>query len=412
MLTITEALKVIRKNLPPRRTVQVSVTEALNRMLAEEITSPEDSPAFDNSAMDGFAVRWEDVKEATPENPVLLKIIGESRAGIPYQRQVSAGEAVRINTGAVIPKGADVVIPVEDTRLEGEMVTVLTVQKQWQHVRFRGEEFRKGELLLEAGTKIAPQHVGLLISVGIQQVSVFKSPQIALFTTGSELIAPEEKVLAEGQIRDSNRYMLQAAISLVGGELIVSSKLPDDPQQTVQALRQAGEQADIVLLTGGVSVGPHDHVKAAAEAVGFQPLFWKVAQKPGKPLFVAKKQDTLLFGLPGNPVSTFMCFLTYVYPTIRYFNGQEFALPVLTAQAGQTIENRMKRDHLMRVRLKWGESDLQVFPLPRQGSHMLTTLTAAEGFVIVGAGEMISFGDPVRVYPFPWSQFRNEWKIE
>lgn len=404
MISINEAIAIIKANVPAPRVEERSLSQAVGRYLADDVQAPEPSPRYTNSAMDGYAVRWEEVSALTPERPVRLTLIGESRAGEPFAGTVGRGEAVRISTGAMLPAGADTVIRLEDTQEEGQGVVIKIAKRQGQDVRHRGEEFAEGALLLRRGTRIAAPQAALLASVGIDSVRGFAPCTIALLVTGSELVATGMGI-ADHQIRDSNTVMLRAAIQEVGATLVSCLRVADESQATANAIGQA--QADIILCTGGVSVGRHDHVKEAAEANGFVPLFWRVRQKPGKPLYFARKGDTLLFGLPGNPVSAFMCFTHYVRPLIGALVGLPFGWPTILTQAVSDIANNGKRTNLIRVRRAGVPSSGRygIESAERQGSHMLTSLADADGYIILEPGQTVLAGDRIEMYQY---DFRRE----
>lgn len=404
MISINEAIAIIKENVPAPRVEERSLPQAVGRYLADDVQAPEPSPRYTNSAMDGYAVRWEEVSALTPERPVRLTLIGESRAGEPFAGTVGRGEAVRISTGAMLPAGADTVIRLEDTQEEGPGVVINAAKRQGQDVRHRGEEFADGALLLRRGTRIAAPQAALLASVGIDPVRVFAPCTIALLVTGSELVATGSGI-ADHQIRDSNTVMLRAAIQETGATLVSCLRVADESQATAIAIGQA--QADIILCTGGVSVGRHDHVKEAAEANGFTPLFWRVRQKPGKPLYFARKGKTLLFGLPGNPVSAFMCFTHYVRPLIGALAGLPFGWPTVLAQAVSDIANNGKRTNMIRVRRAAAPSPGRygIESAERQGSHMLTSLADADGYIILEPGQTVLAGDRIEMYQY---DFRRE----
>jgi len=405
MISITEAIAIIQTNIPAAKVETVPLAQAAGRYLADDILAPEPSPRYTNSAMDGYAVRWADVQGLTPERPRRLTIIGESRAGLPFTGEIDASQAVQISTGAMLPAGADTVIRIEDTEEEGEGVVINVAKRQGQDVRHRGEEFAQGELLLRQGTRIAAPQAALLASVGIDPVKVFAPCTVALLTTGSELMAASAGDIAEHQIRDSNTVMLQTAIQEAGAQLISCQRVTDDHEATVAAIAEA-QGADLILCAGGVSVGRHDHVKAAAEANGFTPLFWRVRQKPGKPLYFARRGATLLFGLPGNPVSAFMCFTHYVRPLIRSLAGQPFAWPQVAAQAACDITNTDKRPNMVRVR--WAKPQVmgndEIESFDGQGSHMLTSLADADGYLILEPGQTVLAGNRIVMYQYDFGR--------
>ncbi len=402
MIEIHEALQIIRDNHPVPLVVTLPLLDALGRRLAMDILAPEPSPRYTNSAMDGFALRWEDVTTVIGGNPITLAIVGESQAGIPFSGTCRSGQAIKISTGAMLPKGTDTVIRVEDTQTEDNRVTILQVRKKGQDVRMAGEEFAAGELLLPQGTALQAPQLGLLTSVGINEVAVYYPPLVSLVVTGTELAAPGEPV-APHQIRDSNSIMLTAAVRQAGGEVVARHYTGDTPADTVAAIRKSINKSGIVIVTGGVSVGEHDHVKEAAQECGFVELFWRVRQKPGKPLFFARRDNCLLFGLPGNPVSGFMCFMYYIQPLLRGLQGREFSWRTTKARFGHSVKNKGSRTNFMRIGLRKKESGFIIAEvLEKQGSHMLSSIAQADGFIIMEPGQFLLEGSWQNVYLFPW----------
>jgi molybdopterin molybdotransferase len=398
ILSIVEALQIIRDKIPAVTPVECSLQQGVGKYLASDVVAPEPSPRYTSSAMDGYAVRWEDVLSACPEVPVRLKIVGESQAGMQFRGVVGSGEAIRISTGAVLGEGCDTVVRVEDTEEIDGSVLIKSVRCHGQDVRHLGEEFGAGELLLSRGTRITAAAAALLAAVGIEKLSVCKPCGVALLVTGSELVSVGEELGAD-QIRDSNMIMLRAAIEDSGGEVVRAVRVSDDAEATRQAMNETS--ADIIICSGGISVGRHDHVKKAAEDNGYQPFFWQIRQKPGKPLYFAGKGDTLLFGLPGNPVSAFMCFTHYVRPVITALNGLAFGWPMVSGEARSDITNTVKRPNMVRVRLQWHpNSGYYITHAARQGSHMLTSLTQADGYIILEPGQTLKAGERIDVYRY------------
>jgi len=392
MITVNEAFRILQENLPPQRQETLSLANAYLRYLAEDVVAPEPSPRFTNSAMDGYAVRWQDVKNTSPEKPVSLAIAGESQAGVPYEHDVKNGEAARISTGAVLPGGADTVVRVEDTEEKDNCVLILSVREQGQDIRLQGEEFQAGDLLLVKGRQLRTRQLAMLAAVGLRNFNVFSIPKTALLVTGTELISVDDKEIKPFQIRDSNRIMLKSATREAGGTVISCDQVEDDLESTVAILEQAaGNMPDFILCSGGVSVGRHDHVKKAAEEAGFQELFWKISQKPGKPLFAARKKNILLFGLPGNPVSAFMCFTHYVRPIMAHMHGQSMTHKSVTAKTPYEIANNHgKRTNFLRVKVEFvpGEVPL-ISEVDKQGSHMLSSITSADGYIVQEPREIL-----------------------
>jgi molybdopterin molybdotransferase len=403
MISIQEALQRLQENLQEARIDTVDISEANGRYVAESITAPEPSPRYTNSAMDGYALRWPDVMDASEDNPVLLKVVGESRAGMPYDKEISGNEAVHISTGAMLPPGADTVVRVEDTRKPSDSaVEILAVRCQGQDVRYEGEEFCSGDELLSAGTKLTARQLALLASIGHKQVRVFSPPKVSILVTGSELASLADKEIKSYQIRDSNSIMLKTALQEAGATVESCNNVVDELQATVDAISKAVSRGvDFIICSGGISVGEHDHVKEAAETVGFKELFWRIRQKPGKPLFAAKKGSTYLFGLPGNPVSAYMCFAHYIRPLLFTIRGRGMTWNTITAMAGEEMANNGKRTNFVRVKLEKKQGQLPyIVDIRKQGSHMLSSIVKADGYIILEPGTSVRPGDTVNVYLF------------
>lgn len=402
MITVQEALGILQQNLPEPRIITVFLENAFSHRLAEDIFAPEPSPRYTSSAMDGFAVRWQDVMTAGEATPERLVIAGESQAGVPYDGVVGEREAIRISTGAMLPAGADTVIRVEDSREAGDEVEILSCRKQGQDVRYAGEEFAAGTRILEQGQILHPRHIALLSAVGVDRVPVYDAPRVSLLITGTELAHHGDGEIKPYQVRDSNTPMLKSAILEAGGVIVECLHVEDDYDATVEAIRQAlARESDIILCSGGVSVGRHDHVKEAAEQVGLAQLFWKIKQKPGKPLFVARKGSTLLFGLPGNPVSAFMCFQNYVIPSLASMQGVSYLKKAISARAEVVIENSGRRTDFIRVVVTDEPNSVPTIrPIPQQGSHMLSSIVGADGYIVVEPGESLAPGELTEVFVF------------
>lgn len=402
MISVPEALTILKKNLPRPKIVHVALDDAYSRRLAADILSPEPSPRYTSSAMDGFCVRWEDVKGVGSDNPVSLKIVGESQAGVPYDKVVGDGEAIRISTGAMVPEGGDTVIRVEDTEEADGKVAILSCKGEGQDVRHRGEEFPKGAKILSRGLILKARQIAILSAVGYETVPVYGEPRVALLITGTELAHHGDSAIKPFQVRDSNAPMLQSAVLEAGGKIVSALHVEDDFAETVASMREAlKNNCDIILCSGGVSVGRHDHVKEAAEQVGFGELFWKIRQKPGKPLFVAQHGDTLLFGLPGNPVSAYMCFQNFVMPSLAALQGVDLLKKMISATAEVAIENTGKRTDFIRVDIKNEPHSIPTFkPIERQGSHMLTSIVEADGYIAIEPGGSIEPGELADVFVF------------
>lgn len=392
MLELESALERILAIVPPPTSESVKLTAASGRVLTENIASPLDLPPFDNSAMDGYAVRAHDVAGATAANPVRLRLHGRLAAGENSPNSIQSGECARIFTGAPIPGGADTVVMQEDTRVEGDEVLILDAVRSGENVRWHGEDVRKGSLLASAGTEISVGLLGLLAATGLETVSVACRPKVSVLATGTELRSAGEP-LTSGQIYECNRAMLAALIERAGGIPQVQPLVRDSLAETRAALESAFASSDIVVTSGGVSVGEMDFVKAAFEALGGHMEFWKVAIRPGKPFVFGRLNTKFLFGLPGNPVSAFVTFLLLVRPALRRWQGlAEVGLPRTQAVLGEAIANPGERLHFMRVRLT---ADGKIFSSGKQASHALSSLAAANALIAVPPKMQWVAGQPV-----------------
>ncbi|MCF7804770.1 MAG: molybdopterin molybdotransferase MoeA [Candidatus Marinimicrobia bacterium] len=404
MISIQQAIQTIKDHLPERRTEDRTLTESLGYYLAEKLTAPEPLPRFNNSAMDGYAVALD--LNSPPKLPMKLPVIGESQAGVPYHDELQPGEAIRISTGAYVPEGTSLVVPVEDTDNGDTEVVINDIGEQYSHIRFAGEEVSAGETIAQKRDKITPPMLSWLAGFGIQQVKVFSKPKVAVLTTGQELVDFGAK-LKPGQIRNTNQLYFESYLRDMGIEPVYSSQIPDSLSETKRILKEATDVADIILLSGGVSVGPHDHVKDAAESIGFERHFWKVKQKPGKPLYFASMGEKLLFGLPGNPVSTLMSTLVYVYPVINALAGNPGSnLASVPAFLDQSYTRRKagRAQYLLVKIVRQEESGYLIEPVGHQRSHMMSGVTESDGFIVVPVGtNEVSPEKKQTVYLFPWT---------
>ena len=375
LLTIDEARERVLGAVTALDAQELAVADALGRVLAEDVLADHDVPGFANSAMDGFAVR------AGPAGRV-LRVVGESRAGTPSPVGVGDGEAVRISTGAALPDGADAILAAEDADDRGETVTARQALSPGHHVRGPGEDLCAGETVLRAGTTLGAAELGLAVEAGRATVRCARRPRVAVLATGDELVAPGLP-LRHGQLHNSNAITLGALARRAGAELVSSAEVADDAQATRAAIGRALEGADVLLLTGGVSVGPHDHVKPALAALGVQEVFWRVALRPGKPLWFGTRGAQLVFGLPGNPVSAVVCFLLFARPALAALQGAPAPPPRGRAVLGEAVARQRTREEAVRVRLLDGRA----LPTGPQGSHQLSSMLGAEALAIVPRGE-------------------------
>jgi molybdopterin molybdotransferase len=359
----------------------VPLRDALGRTLGEELTSPDDVPPFDSSAMDGFAVRAEDTRGAGADAPVELKLVGESRAGSPAARGPERAEAVRISTGAVLPPGADSVVRVEDTAEREGVVEIRVEVPAGKEVRRAGEDIAAGAPALGPGTALGAAELAVAASVGAGELRCRRRPRVSILVTGDELVEAGLP-LAAGQIRNTNGIALEAQARDAGAVVMERTTVGDDYDATIEALGSA-LSADVAVTTGGVSVGPHDHVKPALGALDVEEVFWGVALRPGKPTWFGTRNGTLVFGLPGNPVSAMVTFRLFVRPALAALVGSDPRAHRTTAVMDQHYEKRPGRAHVVRCRLEAREDGWHVRPTKAQGSHVLTSMLDAEALAYI-----------------------------
>lgn len=397
MISLEQAQESILGAIPSPDIEYISPTAARDRVLALDIRATLNLPAFDNSAMDGFAVRSQETLDATSESPITLRDLGISAAGDATAPDVQAGTCVRIFTGAPIPRGADAVVMQEDTRQVGDQVHILDSVRAWENVRFKGEDIRSGNVVLTAGRRLNSAALGLIAALGINTLQVGRRPRLTILATGDELKDSSEP-LAEGQIYESNRLMISAMLEAAGALCQYMAIVPDDLLATENALAQALDSSDAVVTTGGVSVGERDHIKAAFCRLGGQLHLWRVAIKPGKPFAFGQLGGKLLFALPGNPVSAFVTGLLLVRPAVLRFQGaHRVHLPTFNAVAGERFENRGDRRHFVRVFIN---NEHRVVSAGTQAAHFMGSLALAEGLVDLGPGTTIQPGETLEVLNF------------
>lgn len=398
LLPVDEALARIADTLQPiRGHEQLPLVAALNRVLAQDVESPLDVPGHRNSAMDGYAVAAGDLPETGERG---LRVVGTALAGVPFSGTLASGEAVRIMTGAVVPEGADTVIMQEKTRREGDTVYVGPA-RSGDNVRHPGEDIASGQTVLPAGRRLVPADLGLLASLGIAEVKVRRPIRVAVFSTGDEL-APLGAPLANGQIYDSNRYTLNAMLRRLSAEVIDMGVVRDHPEAIADAFRSAADIADVVITSGGVSVGEADFVKATLDELG-QVDFWRIAMKPGKPLAFGMLGSTAFFGLPGNPVSVMATFYQIVQPSLQRLAGEQPMPPLrLRVPTSTKLKKRPGRQDFQRGILEPGpDGQLTVRSTGGQGSHILSSMSHANCFIVLPAASGdVEAGAIVEVQPF------------
>jgi molybdopterin molybdotransferase len=408
LISIEEARRRVLEAVTRLGDEDVPLDSALGRVLAEDVTSAIDVPPFDSSGMDGYALI------AGPEAE--LEVIGEARAGHPAEETVRPGTAVRISTGAVIPEGANAVVPVErTTALKGDdedhslhVDRDMRGKLRWSRVRVpetapganirrAAEDISLGAVVLREGTILGPAELGAAASVGRGTLRCARRPRVFVLITGDELTPPGEP-LKPGGIYGSNGFALAAQVERAGAELAGRRTVPDTPEGTRAALDEALSDADVVIVSGGVSVGPHDHVKDALRDLGVEEHFWGVRLRPGKPTWFGTRSATLAFGLPGNPVSAMVTFQLFARPALAALQGARPDAARTTAVLARPIARNPQRDEAVRVHLTHTDAGLVAEPTGAQGSHMLTSMLGADGLAMVlhGEGELAS-GERVEV---------------
>jgi molybdopterin molybdotransferase len=377
----------------------VRLEDCLGHVTAAEVRSPISLQPFDNSAMDGYALRAADT-----EGQLRLRIVGESRAGHPAEAAVGEGEAIWISTGAMVPAGADAVLPVEDASEEDGQVLPVRPAREGENIRRAGEDVEAGQVLLGPGQKIGAAEVAVLAAAGVAEIECAQRPRVAILGSGDELVPPGQP-LARGQIHDSNTYALSALVREAGAEPTHVARLPDSPEPTRQALSTIlSPEADLLIVAGGVSVGRHDHVKEALTDLGVEERFWRVAMRPGGPTwFGVLRRDggppALVFGLPGNPVSAMVTFHLFARPALRALAGLDPDAARTQATLATAYRKRPGKAHYLRCRLELTDGGWRAhLTRERQGSHVLTSMLGADALAVMPAdAEDVAAGELVEI---------------
>jgi molybdopterin molybdotransferase len=382
VIPIGEAQRKVLEEMPVLGMERIFILGALGRVLAQDVEARRDVPSADNSAMDGFACRHNDLAGANPTQPVKLKLIGEAPAGRPFPGSVGPGETVRILTGGLIPKGADTVIMVEDTARDGDLVVCTADPGKGAHIRMRGEDVRAGETILHRGNIIRPPEIGMLATLGHAYVYVYQRPVVAILSTGDELVDLDEP-FADGKVVCSNSYSLAAQVLECGAiPLSIGTATDDEVDQKLKisdALR-----ADVIITSGGVSVGKYDLVKQTFSKMGMSVKFWKVAMKPGKPLMFGTIGGKPVFGLPGNPTSAMISFEQFVRPALLKMMGHvNLFRPLVEATLAQDAPPTSKRLHLVRCKLFEEDGRMMAVTAGNQSSGALRSMLLADGLMIL-----------------------------
>ncbi len=401
MITYEEALNIVIEKTKELGNEKVFITDALNRVLAEDILADRDNPPADNSGMDGFAVKYEDIKGASENNPIPLKIVGESKAGdIPTK--IENGQAMPIYTGALIPEGADTVVQKELTKIDGNIVYILKELKKGTNIRPKAGDYKSGDILIKKGKKLRPYEIGIIASVNKPNVYVKQVPRVAIITTGDEILDIAEPITKQSQIRTSNTYSLYAQVLEVGAKPIIIGFAKDNPEDIKEKLRWA-KSCDVVLTSGGMSVGEYDLVKDfVVEQLKVNIHFYKVAIKPGKPVAFGtwgEEGEKIFFGIPGNPVASMVVFEVLVKPALKKMMG-------FTNPYNQTFDGILKEDYsrknadrteFIRVNVTYENGTFYINPFGKQDSNIITSMVNTNAIAIVEKGiEKLSKGDKLK----------------
>ncbi len=394
MISVEEAKEVIVKSARPLTPVVQSVSKSLHHTLAHDVVSPTHYPPFSQSAMDGFAILYSDHPEKES-----IEIIGEAPAGSPFKGKVTTGTAVRIFTGAKIPEGADTVVMQEKVSIEkGKLIIQDSALAQGINVRPEGQLIKKGEIALKKGLVLNAGAVGFLTGLGITSISVYPKPKVTIVVTGSELQKPGKR-LKEGQVYESNSYALIAALESISISPLRVVSVEDDEKQTTGALRTAVATSDVVLVSGGISVGEYDFVAKSLQELKVENIFYKISQKPGKPLFFGKRGACLIFALPGNPASVLNCFYEYALPAIKIM---QHASEIFLEKRQLPIASSYSKKEGLGIFLKGKIADSKVEVLPGQESNNIGAFAFADCIIYLPASKgNVSSGEPVEVHLLP-----------
>lgn len=397
MIPVDEALDKILSHVLPLGFEKVSLLDALGRVIGEDIYAKRNIPPLDNSAMDGYALKSEDVQKASQNHPVRLVVIEDLPAGFISTKTIEKGKAIRIMTGAPIPKGADTVIPVEVTKKEDGFVLIFNAAGPGENIRESGEDVKQGDRVISRGDIVRPAEVGMLASVGRSFVSVYQRPLVAILCTGDELVDVDGD-LNEVKIISSNSYTIGAQVKDCGAIPLQLGIAKDRKEEIEEKLRQ-GIRADVLISSAGVSVGDYDFVKDVMKHLGMEMVFWKVAMRPGQPLAFGTMGGKPVFGLPGNPVSSMISFEQFVRPSLLKMMGcRDIFRPLVEAVLKEEIKKMVGRRYFIRGSISFENNQYVVTTTGEQGSGMLRSMVRANGLIVIPEDqEIVRAGEKVRV---------------
>jgi molybdopterin molybdotransferase len=403
MISFKDALEIVIKKTQKLPSEVRAIRQALGYSLAKSIVATDEHPPFNLSAIDGYAVRSEDVVNATESSPVTLNIVAKVLAGSHQEVTIKQGQTALVMTGAILPGGADAIIPIEYVRTtNNKILTTHTVEKG-EYIRYRGSELKPGDGVLEAGAHVTPGTIAMLATLGYSSVTVHKKPRIAVVTTGDELIDVSQPT-GDGNVRDSNAYFLAGALSKHDLEVQLIERVPDDRERLLYAVSKCIESADIVIVTGGVSVAEYNVIGPIFKELGVEQHFWQVALGPDKPVFFGTKGPKIVFGLPGNPVLVGVLFYELILPAILTMAGRKAVLlQRVQANLESSLIKRTGKLEFIRGYLSWLEGAWSVVPFLKQESHMLSSFAKSNCIIVFPAeNNRLEKGERVEVHLLPW----------